>query len=272
MKINKHLILAIAAGAGVVSSVVLAFQAGRKCDEILDQMDAEGASFIKKAGVVAKESAPAFIAVLLTAGALVAEFTGREKEFNKLTKAAENFKNKKERLQKDFTKYRDSIVELEGKETDIKAIQKSAEPDDLILDGDGEFDIKRHFKLDWLGDEETIEFDASLMDVTNGMATLNRILIDENYKNNTGCMPIGDDGIPVVSDFLAAIGQSELRTKNTDDAGWCNWVMYDEYGCSWIGYSINRVVGSDGVYWEIDIDQYPNYDIVTACHEYEATH
>jgi hypothetical protein len=110
------------------------------------------------------------------------------------------------------------------------------------------------------------------MDVTNGMATLNRILTDENYKNNTGHMPIGDDGIPVVSDFLAAIGQSELRTKNTDDAGWCNWVMYDEYGRSWIGYSINRVLGSDGAYWEIDIDQYPNYDIVQACHEYEATH
>ena len=34
MKINKHLILALAAGAGVISSVVLAFKAGRKCDEI----------------------------------------------------------------------------------------------------------------------------------------------------------------------------------------------------------------------------------------------
>lgn len=267
MKLTKHVILALAAGAGVVTSVVLAFRAGRRCDEILEQLDDEGAGFIKKAKVVAKETAPAAGAMLLTGAAIAAEFTGREKEFKALTAKAERIKNRADKAVESFGEYRKTLTKIDGSEKDAEVIAEITKPE-LLPDGsDGE--LVHHWKLDDWIPGQSLEFDASMMSVVNGMSELNRILTS-GYLDDQGI--VQHSGQPVVSDFLDAINHPELCNNLTDAAGWNLVVMQQVCGRFWIDYTAHRTVSPDGkVTYSLDLGEYPNYDIEETVQELEAS-
>lgn len=266
MGLSKHLVLRLVAGAGFVASVVLAFKAGRKCDEILEKLDSEGAGKLQKAKAVLKETAPAVGAMAITGLAIGAEITGREKEFKALTAKAEKLKNSKDKAIDSFNKYRNALTEMDGKEKDIKVIEKAAGPleSDLVVDGD-DGEQKHRFKLDWLGEGNEIYLDISLAQAIMGMSEINRILNDPDVtryeKQNGQPKLVYCNHMPNVSDFLKAVDREDLCNSDTDDAGWDSVVLADECHAYWIDYQILKTSDDISAEYEIVPDIYPNYSI-----------
>ena len=263
---SKHLFLIIGAGAGVIASVVLAFKAGRRCDEILEKLDEEDAGFFKKAAAVTKEAAPAICAVAATGGALVASYTGREYEFNKAKREIRKLSETKDMAIDSFNRYRDTLKKIDGKEKDEDVIVKLTEPA-LLPDGsDGE--IIHHWQLDdWLHGSE-LRFDATMRQVMEGMAVVNKTLV-AGYMDDQGYVKHG--GQPVISDFLIAIDHPELCTRETDTAGWNIEAAEKVCGRFWIDYTIVRsIVDSEEVVYSIDLDMLPYYDVEETVAELEA--
>ena len=263
MKINKFLILAVASGAGVLASAVLAFKAGTKASEILAEQDPDGEmTLVQKAKVVAPTVLPAAGAVALTGAGIVAQFTGREREFRKVSNMLETANQRKEQVKKNFTKYRDTLTELEGKEKDVAVVAKAAQPTILPDGDDGE--LKHRWKIDWLGEGKEIYLDASMLEIQQGVERVNRILVDPYF-------PSEHTFEPRVSDFLKAIGHEEYCNTDTDEAGWNIETLNAECDACWVDFDMMRTIEPDGkIIYELIPVWYPNFSISQYVREAEA--
>ena len=250
---SKHLFLIIGAGAGVIASVVLAFKAGRRCDEILEKLDEEDAGFLKKAVAVAKEAAPAICAVAATGGALAASYTGREYEYNQAKREIRKLSDTANGFKENFNDYRNALIKKEGKEKDHEIVREITEPV-LLLDGD-DGEIQHYWKLDDFLKGAELRFNASTRQVLNGMGEVNRIL-----NSNIGEYP--NSGEPTVSDFLRGAEHPELCNEITDRAGWSMEIIDKHYHTSWIKSEIVRsITDSKDVTYSLDLDILPYYDV-----------
>lgn len=267
MKVNKHLIFAIAAGAGLVTSVVLAFKAGTKAKEILEEIDPDGdAPLINKAMVVGRTMGPAIAATALTGATIIAEVTGHEKEVRKLTTTLTGIKQRKEKIKQDFGKYRATVKSLGGPDMDKEIITEAADmPQEALCvtnDDDGE---KSHvFMIDWLGDfKSPIYFETTWMKVYDAMETVNRIIADPTFDNRD---------YATMSDFLQAAGVGGYCDQDTDEAGWSAPVLAAECDAYWIDWTKERTVNSDGSNEVIKIipSEYPNFNVEQYAEEAEA--
>lgn len=254
MKMNRHLIMALATGAGLVASVVLAFKAGMKAEEILKEEDPDGElNLLQKAKKVAPTVLPAAGAMALTGAGLVAEFTGREKEFKAAERTIKKLGDSKDRIKKDFEGYRETLTKTDGKEKDVEIAMATASP---AIDTTNE--ATHVFEIDWLGDDkQPIRFETSFKRLYDGLNSINEYIVDYIHQ---------DRDYAVVSDLFDGMGKPELKDDDTDAAGWSSPVMASECDAYWIDWRFK----TKGDVIEIKPSVYPNFNVEQYVAELEA--
>lgn len=252
MKMNRHLIMVLATGAGLVASVVLAFKAGMKAEEILKEEDPDGElNILQKAKRVAPTVLPAAGAMALTGAGLVAEFTGREKEFKAAERTIKKLGDSKDRIKKDFEGYRETLAKTDGKEKDVEIVQKTAASG---IDDDDE--TTHIFQIDWFGDDKPpIRFEASYKTLYDGLNNMNKYIVDDINR---------DRDYATVSDMFIGMKMPGLIDNDTDDAGWSAPVMVSP-ACEayWITFTFVELEEAGNPNPVIDIipNVYPNFNV-----------
>lgn len=254
MKMNRHLITVLATGAGLVASVVLAFKAGMKAEEILKEEDPVGElNLLQKAKKVAPTVLPAAGAMALTGAGLVAEFTGREKEFKAAERTIKKLGDSKDQIKKDFEGYRNTLAQKEGLDKDHEIAKATAEPKAE------QYDEATHiFEIDWLGDDKPpIRFETSFKRLYDGLNSINEYIVDYIHQ---------DRDYAIVSDMFDGMGMPDLKDDDTDAAGWSSPVMANECDAYWIDWRFE----TKGDVIEIKPSVYPNFNVEQYVAELEA--
>lgn len=166
---------------------------------------------------------PAIAAGAVTMGSICMSDKLATKAIAVATATATTAVAKKDVLKGQFDKYRGVVKEELGDEKDIEFMSKASK---VELDSDGE--VLHWFEIHWL-DHKPIRFRATKDKVRAACDAINRELFD--YRE--GC------GIATVSQFLDHVGYGHLATKDTDEAGWNNELLYCDCDCYWLDFYIH---------------------------------
>lgn len=252
MKVNKRLIFTIAAVGGTVATAVLSAIGGTKAERILAANDGLNGSkdsncmtLWEKAKAVWFVYIPAGLVTGVTIAMIVLGHEEGTTAIAAAGAAAVAIKNR-------FDKYREAAKEA-GVDADLVVKASKPKVSDDILD----YEARHTFCIDWLENTEPIYFETTLGEYLSAMATINRQLVD---------LTVGD-GLATVSDFLSAVGCSDLITERTDKAGWQADVLAIECDAYWIDSWLDKRPGED--IYDVRLAWYPNYDLQQAIDEME---
>lgn len=140
---------------------------------------------------------------------------------------------RKDKIKRDFDRYRGVVKEEDGDQRDIDILQKSSA---IRLDDEGE--VLHTYCIDWKGCGDPIYFEATAKDVAEGLSRINRELVDYS----TGW------GIVTMTEALEYLGHKELATEYTDKAGWSYDLLNVQCDCYYLDFYIypgGSTVGRD---------------------------
>lgn len=226
--------------AGVPVTGYLSARGARKCERLLRQ-NGEPLSKMEKAKDFTKSYWPALIAGGATIGSILISDNLATKAITAAAASATLAIAKKDVLKGEFESYRNAVKEDAGAEKDVEYLQKASE---IRLDDDGE--VVHTFKLTWL--DKPIYFESTMGKVQNALNNINRELFDYNAGMS----------VATVSDALTLFGHDELRTKETDMAGWSMDLLSVNCDCYWLDFYVYRE--TDGLVSHGDED--PNTYII----------
>ena len=221
----------IIAIVGVPVTGYLSAKGSLKCEALLSQQQ-WALTNKEKAKTLAKSYWPAAVSGAVTIGSILIGDGLATKAIAAATASATLAVAKKDVLKGEFKKYREAVVEDGGKDKDVEYMKRASE---IRLDADGE--AIHRYKIKWAGEE--IVFESTMGKVQEALNKINQQL----YDYNTGSYVV------TVSDALGIFDHPELRTKNTDRAGWAVDLLEVNCDCYWLDFFVYREdegIGSHG--------------------------
>lgn len=146
----------------------------------------------------------------------------------------------KDRIKAQFEKYREVVKEEDGEKRDVDIFTKASQ---VRFDDDGE--TVHLYRLDWVKDP--IYFESTSKKVAEGLSRINKELVDYS----TGW------GVVTVSDALNFFGHPELRTPDTDKAGWDIELLHVDYDCYYIDW--HEILAGESPWYK---DENPNVHVI----------
>ena len=170
----------------------------------------------------AKSYGPAVAAGAVTITSIILSDYFGAKELAAAGALAAGVAARKDKIKEQFEKYRNVVKEEDGSERDVDILKKASQ---ATYDGNGE--LIHRYRLDWT--KTPIYFETSHAKVIEALNRVNQELIDYNR----GCL-----GLVTVSQFLEYIDRSDLKTPETDKAGWSYDLLNVECDCYWLDFYV----------------------------------
>lgn len=222
LKTARYIFKAVAI-IGVPATGYLAALGGKtKAEKILKGEPYE----TKKEKVIlnAKSYGPAVAAGIVTVGSIALTDYFGSKELAAAGALTVGAILKKDKIKKQFEKYRGVVKQEDGEKRDSDILKKASE---VTLNDEGE--VVHTYRIDWLGKGKPIYFQSTEKDVEHGLNQINRSLCDFSQGW----------GIATVSDALNFLGHKELANHDSDIAGWCYDLLNVECECYWLDFMVD---------------------------------
>lgn len=260
MKINAKLIFKLVAIVNVPLTGYLAAKGTKWYQEGVEELKANkpeaDVSTADKAIVAAKSYGLAALSGVAGVGSVIAM---DRISMGQLTAAGAlvvaNKRLLKEKAQK-LESYKEAVLHKLGIEK-AKEVDQMAEGISLeksYIDGMQTDEVLHMFRLRWFGDNYQILFEATLPEVLDALADINRELFDKDSGS----------GMYTIGKFFSKVGRPDLICDDIVNRGWSKEFLRICCDCNWLPYELNKVTDEHGN--ELDIidiwvPYFPNEDI-----------